>query len=362
MGEAVTARTYNQTHKARKYSKDHRRVSVYIAWSYPGEANRDPTVLDNRFSTMTEVRRVFWPDYEAPQWADPLRFQQGIAGSLELFFWAWVKFQQVVAEVTGHVVPMFQRVDQAGFTLPLDERVLADTDTLFVFGLDHMITQQVADPGEIEAVREFLKREGTCLVIGPHHDVGKSPDMEERDIEHHHHGDGLVPRQQRFGAYTRSLLKGLGIPVENQWGLRPAVEVHRTAPSIAASDLDKNGWMTGTTGTTSRIAPLTVMKDLDKRGWLEGVTNFNFHMHLPHYAVTAEDTRSIHVLARQPIDLSRPHPFTNAGNKEFNALVWLPPGNGRAGDVLVADSTVFSTLFGNDESLERFWKNIAMAK
>jgi hypothetical protein len=29
--------------------------------------------------------------------------------------------------------------------------------------------------------------------------------------------------------------------------------------------------------------------------------------------------------------------------------------------VLVVDSTVFSTLFGNDESLERFWKNLAKA-
>jgi hypothetical protein len=290
------------------------------------------TVLDNRFSTMTEVRRVFWPDYEAPQWAEPLRFQQGIAGSLELFFWAWVKFQRVVEEVTGYAVPMFQRVDQAGFTLPLDERVLADTDTLFVFGLDHMVTEQVPAPEEMEAVREFLEREGTCLVIGPHHDVGHSQDMKERDLEHLHHGDGLVPRQQRFGGYTRALMKGLGIPVENQWGLRPAVITDRSAPS------------------TSRIAPLT------------GVRNFNFHMHLPHYALTTEDTRSIHVLARQPIDLSRPHPFTNAGNKELNALVWMPPGPGRAGDVLVVDSTVFSTLFGSDESLERFWKNIATAQ
>ena len=335
MDDVKTARTYNQDHKARKYSKDRRRLSVYVAWSYPGEANRDPTVLDNRFSTMTEVRRVLWPTYEAPQWADPLRFQQGIAGSLELFFWAWVKFQRVVEEVTGHVVPMFQRVDQAGFMLPLDERVLADTDTLFVFGLDHMVTEQLPTPEEIEAVREFLKREGTCLVIGPHHDVGHSPDLKQRDTEHHHHGDALVPRQQRFGAYTRALMKGLGIPVENRWGLRPAVI------------------------TEGRIAPLTVTKDLDKRGWLNGVRNFNFHMQLPHYAVTTEDTRAVHVLARQPIDLSRPHPFTNAGNKEFNALIWMPPGAGRAGDVLVVDSTVFSTLFGADESLERFWKNIA---
>jgi hypothetical protein len=362
MDEVKTARTYNQDHKARKYSKDRRRLSVYIAWSYPGEANRDPTVLDNRFSTMTEVRRVLWPDYEAPQWADPLRFQQGIAGSLELFFWAWVKFQRVVEEVTGHIVPMFQRVDQAGFMLPLDERVLADTDTLFVFGLDHMVTEQLPTLAEIEAVREFLKREGTCLVIGPHHDVGHSPDLKQRDMEHLHHGDALVPRQQRFGAYTRGLMKGLGIPVENRWGLRPAVVTERTAPSSAAADLDKHGWMTGTAGTTSRIAPLTVIKDLDKRGWLNGVRNFNFHMHLPHYAVTTEDARSVHVLARQPIDLSRPHPFTNAGNKEFNSLVWMQPGDRRAGDVLVVDSTVFSTLFGTDESLERFWKNIATAQ
>ena len=121
MGEPTPARTYNQDHAARKYLRGHRRVSVYVAWSYPGEANRDATVLDNRFSTMTEVRRVFWPAYEEPQWSDPSRFQQGIAGSLELFFWAWVKFQRLVGEVTGNVVPMFQRVDQAGFALPLDD-------------------------------------------------------------------------------------------------------------------------------------------------------------------------------------------------------------------------------------------------
>ncbi|RKG80726.1 hypothetical protein D7W79_07155 [Corallococcus exercitus] len=294
--------------------------------------------MDNRFSTMAEVRRALWPSYESPQWADPLRFQQGIAGSLELFFWAWVKFQQVMEEVTGNKVPMFQRVDQAGFTLPLDERVLADADTLLIFGLDHNVTGQEAAPEEIEAVRAFLEREDTCLVIGPHHDVGHSPDLNERAQEYAHHGDALVPRQQRFGGYTRSLMKGLGIPVENRWGLRPAV-----------------------VEGTNRSAPLTVMEELDTRGWLTGVQNFNFHMHLPHYAVTTEDSRSVRVLAKQPIDRTRPHPFTNAGNTEFNALVWMPPGDGRAGDVLVADSTIFSTLFGADESLVRFWKNLATA-
>ncbi|WP_395849279.1 hypothetical protein [Cystobacter fuscus] len=333
------ARTYNQEHVPRKYVKGRRRVSVYISWSYPGEANRDVTELDNRYSTMTEVRRVLWPEYESPRFADPSMFQQGISGSLELFFWAWVRFQQVIQETTGHGVPVFQRVDQAGFRLPLDERVLADADTLLVFGLDHMVTEQEASTEEIEAVRNFLEREGTCLVIGPHHDVGASPEMAERAMEYAHHGDALVPRQQRFGRYTRSLMRGLGIPVENRHGLRPAV--------VAGS---------------RRIAPLTIMRELDTRGWLEGVTNFNFHQHLPHYAVTDGATEAIHVLARQPIDTSRPHPFTLAGNQEFNALVWMPPSGNRGGDVLVADSTVFSTLFGHDESLERFWKNLATAK
>jgi hypothetical protein len=331
------ARTYNQDHLVRPYGKGRRRVSVYISWSYPAEANRSPAELDNRFSTMTEVRRVLWPTYEQPRFADPLQFQQGIAGSLELFFWAWVPFQQLVAEVTGHPVPMFQRVDQAGFALPLDERVLADVDTLFVFGLDHNVTGQEPTQAEIEAVRHFLRREGTCLVVGPHHDVGAWPDTDRQAMEYAHHGDALVPRQQRFGQYTLALLRGLGIPVESHFGLRPAVQ-----PG------------------TNRITPLSIVRDLDHRGWLEGVERFNFHLHLPHYALTREDGTA-HVLARQPVELSRPHPFIEAGEREFNSLVWAPPDGERAGEVLVCDSTVFSTLFGGDESLERFWKNLAVA-
>ena len=53
-----TGRTYNQNHVPRPYTPGRRRISIYWTWSYPWEANRDPTELDNRFSTMTEVRRV----------------------------------------------------------------------------------------------------------------------------------------------------------------------------------------------------------------------------------------------------------------------------------------------------------------
>src|SRR5688572_19087684 len=211
------ARVYNQNHAPRSPTPGRRRVSIYVAWSYPGEAGRPVAELDNRFSTMTEVRRVLYPAYEEPRFADPLLFQQGIAGSLELFFWAWLPFQKLVEEVTGHPVPVFQRVDQAGFRLALDERVLADADTLLVFGLDHDVTGQVASGEEIAAVRKFLRRPGTCLLIGPHHDVGSSDDAEVREMEYRHHGDALVPRQQRFGRYTRSLFEALEIPIENRF-------------------------------------------------------------------------------------------------------------------------------------------------
>ena len=330
-------RVYNQVQKPRPYIKGKRRVSVYWTWSYPWEANRNVAELDNRFSTMTEVRRVAWPAFETMEFSEKM-FLQGIAGTLELFHLSIARFQEIVEDATGQPVPDYQRIDQAGQKLPIDERILADTDTLMVFGLDHLITEQEAAPEEIEAIKNFLKREGTCLILSPHHDVGFSEELKHRQQEYKHHGDPLVPRQQRFGKYTRSLMKGLGVPVENRFGLRPAT----------------------IKGTNNQLVPLNKQMDFDKRGWLNGVNTFNFHMHLPHYAVTTDDPNLIHVLARQPIDMTHPHPFIEAGNREFNMFLWMPPTNERPGDILLADSTIFTTLFGGDESLERFWKNLAM--
>ena len=337
-GPMLAARTYNQNHVPRRYTRGKRRVSIYWTWSYPWEANRDPAIMDNRFSTMTEVRRVAWPDYETPEW-DERAFLQGIAGTLELFHRSTISFQELVGEATGHPVAVFQRIDQAGYRQPIDERILADTDTLMVFGLDHLVSEQEAGREEIDAIREWLKREGTCLMVGPHHDVGFASDLKQRQMEYRHHGDPLVPRQQRFGQYTRSLMKALDIPVMNQYGLRPAV-------------------MKGGGG----IAPLNANRDLDKLGLLKGVTTFNFHPHLPHYALTNGDTASVQLLSRQPIDLDRPHPFTAAGNTEFNCFIWMPPKDRRAGDILMADSTIFTTLFGGTDSLASFWRNLALMR
>ena len=142
----------------------------------------------------------------------------------------------------------------------------------------------------------------------------------------------LVPRTQRFTAFTRDLMQALDVPVRNLWGLRPAL---------------KDG----------EIAPLTKFPERDELGLLEGVPTLNFHPHLPHYEVTAPER--VRVLARQPIELGRPHPFTAAGNSEFNVLLWMPPEGERLGDILLVDSTHFTTLFGGTESLERFWRNLA---
>ena len=98
----MRARTYNQSHIARNHD-GRRRISIYWTWSYPWEANRDVTEMDNRFSTMTEVRRVVWPAYETPEW-DEKNFLQGIAGTLELFHRSTLSFQQLVGEATGHHV------------------------------------------------------------------------------------------------------------------------------------------------------------------------------------------------------------------------------------------------------------------
>ena len=296
MSAPASARTYNQDHVPRKYTPGKRRMSIYWTWSYPWEAQRDPAAMENRFSTMTEVRNVLWPAYETPEWS-AAQFLQGIAGTLELFHRSTLSFQKIAGETTGHPVAVFQRIDQAGYKLPIDERILADADTLMVFGLDHILSEQEAAPEEIAAIREWLKRDGTCLLLAPHHDVGFTGDMKQRQMEYLHHGDPLVPRQQRFGQYTRSLMKGLGVPVHNTYGLRPAL-----------------------VKGTNEIAPLTPFHDLDSLGLLQNVPTLNFHPHLPHYELTGG--AEFHSSARAATDRPRTSASLHRGGRQG---VQLPP-------------------------------------
>lgn len=331
---ARPARTYNQDHVARAHD-GRRRVSIYWTWSYPWEAQRDPAAMANRFSTLTEVRNAVYPAYETPEF-DATNFLQGIAGTLELFHRSTLSFQDLVGDITGHPVAVFQRVDQAGYPQPIDERILDDTDTLMVFGLDHLNSDLEATRGEVEALRDWLRREGTCLLLAPHHDVGFTDDLSQRQVEYEHHGDRLVPRQQRFSRYTRSLMRALAVPVHNIWGLRPGVAAGTREP-----------------------LPLSMFQDYDELNLLADVPTLSFHQHLPHYELTAPEGADLRLLARQRVDLDRPHPFTAAGNTEFNAVVWMPPTDDRAGHIVLIDSTHFTTLFGGTESLRNLWRNLA---
>ena len=40
-------------------------------------------------------------------------------------------------------------------------------------------------------------------------------------------------------------------------------------------------------------------------------------------------------------------------------FLWMPPAGTRAGHILLADLTIFTTLFGGAESLDNFWYNLA---
>jgi hypothetical protein len=317
----------------RKREGSRRRVSMYVSWSYPAEAGRELYELNNRYSAMWEVRRVAYPKYEEMA-SNPKTYMQGIDGTLELFHRDWEPFRGMVSELSGHPVPYFERIDIRGHSFAIDDRMLADVDTLLMISLDHQLTNQSPTQEEVNALQKWLRRDGTRLIVCPHHEVGASEDPAVREKEYRHHSDRLVGRQQRFGGFGRALMNALGIPVENRYGLNPG----RTADN--------------------EPAPLSVAKDLDTPGWLQGVTTFNLHPHLPHFTLTTNDEKHVKVLAKQPINMARPHPFTEAGKREFNAFLWSPPNGKRAGDVLIADATLWSYTFGGESGLRQLWKNL----
>jgi len=113
---------------------------------------------------------------------------------------------------------------------------------------------------------------------------------------------------------------------------------------------------------TTEITPLTGFRDLDTPRLLDNVTTLNSHPHPPHYELIAPENDSLRVLGRQRVDPNRPHPFTAAGNSEFNALIWMSPTGQRAGDIVLIDSTHFTTLFGGTDSLKNLWHNLAIMK
>ncbi len=218
-----------------------RRVALYFAWSRPDEVAAPLGVLEDRFPALFELRRMFWPRFE--QFADPLKFDQGVGGFLDNIQLANFKlFADRASAWTGNPVRRAERRTDAGLRA-LDGEFLAGIDTLVVIGFDSSRTQQRASETEIGAVRSFLADPGHTLFVCPHHDIGDTSGLPEderlarQELEFRHHGDAGIPARQCFGDFGLSLLNGLGLTVRNRFGLRPANcrMVHRRRSTLRSN-------------------------------------------------------------------------------------------------------------------------------
>ncbi len=316
-----------------------RQVLLYFAWSRPAEAGAPLAVIDDRFPAMFELRRLFYPKFESLSDSDDV--DQGIGGFLDHVQKPnFAAFAEQAQAITGNGAIQVERVSESGVLTPLDDGVMADADTIVIISFDSLRTGQAASEGEVEAVRRFLQNPDHLIFVCPHHDIGEAAgearqERENRQIaEHQHHGDPAIPPRQGFGGFARTLLAGLGAPVENQFGLRPAV----TADGAPA--------------------PVEIDRALDRLGLLTGVEAFNLHPHLPHFERTGPATQRMEVLARQAIDpAAPPHPFTRDGRSTFDALLQSSP-DAFAGKLLVCDTTMFSSTAGGVDNLRRLWSNV----
>ena len=318
----------------------HRKVVFYYAWSRPGEIDAPLPVIENRFPALFESRRLLYPRFE--EFSDPSRFDQGIAGFLDHIMKAnFTAFVEQATAQTGQPVIEVERVKDDGTLTPLDDVMLGAIDTLIVISFDSLRTGQQASDAEIAAVRAFLDNPDHLVFVCPHHAIGEADHLSDakrmrlQEEDFFHHGDRTIPPQQQFGGFARSLLAGLGVPVENRFGLRPA-------PAPDGSP-----------------APIEVEGKHDRLGLLNGVSTFNLHPHLPHLERLGDAAEKLDVLARQPIDLAAPpHPFVQSGHSTFDALLQSRPGV-FAGSLLIGDATLWSSTAGGVDSLQRLWENVA---
>ncbi|MEI9987192.1 MAG: hypothetical protein WDN69_31000, partial [Aliidongia sp.] len=316
-----------------------RQVLLYFAWSRPGETDAPLAVIEDRFPAIFELRRLFYPKFEAM--SDPAQVDQGIAGFLDHIQKPnFMAFAEQAETQTGHPVIQVERVGDDGAATPLDEALIGHADTIVVISFDSFRTDQLASAAEIEAVRHFLSDPDHLIFVCPHHDIGEATELagaeriERQTAEHLHHGDRGIPPRQGFGGFARTLLEGLGVPVENRFGLRPAV-----APDGSP-------------------APIEADRPLDALGLLREVEAFNLHAHLPQLERIGEAVSRMDVLARQLIDpTAPPHPAMPAGRTSFDALL-QSRAEVFAGSCWYAIRPCSAPPPAVLDSLRRLWSNI----
>jgi hypothetical protein len=316
-----------------------RRVIVYYAWSKPEEVNAPLEIIDNRFPTLFEIRRMLYPVFE--ELSDQMHIDQSVAGFLDLILKQnFAAFADQASRETGHPVVQIERVGGDDKETLLDASLLHDADTLIILSYDSLRTRQEVSADEIEAVRSFLAHPDHLVFVCPHHDIGEVPDLPHNEqvrlqtAAFLHHGDKLTPPQQRLSGLARSLMAGLGVPVENCFGLRAA------------------------TNSDGSPAAVQVEHEFDRLDLLRGVATFNLHPHLPHFERLGDAAAKLDVLARQLIDLNAPpHPFTRSGRTTFDAMLQSKV-DVFAGILLVADTTLWSSTAGGIDNLRQLWSNV----
>lgn len=108
-------------------------------------------MLEDRFPTLFELRRLTWPPLE--NFADPIRFDQGFLDNVQLA--NFELFAEQTAVWTEHPVRRAERRTDFGMRA-LDANYLAGIDTLIIISFDSSPTKQRPSAAEIAAIRSFL--------------------------------------------------------------------------------------------------------------------------------------------------------------------------------------------------------------
>ncbi len=320
-----------------------RRTALYFAWSRPDEIAAPLGVLNDRFPALFELRRITWPRFE--HLADPARFDQGVGGFLDhVQLENFRLFADLTASWTGAAVRMVERRTSENFR-PLDETFLSDVDTLIVISFDSARAGQRASDAEIGAMRAFLDDPDHVVFLCPHHDIGDTAALPEpghlarQEVEFRHHGATQpFPAKQGFGDFALSLLSGLGAPVRNRFGLRPAKLADGSpVPLEIFRDLDRAGDAGGRYALQSPSAPSS--PGATGRG--AGETG------CPWRAIDRSPTR-------------RAIPSRKTGQTALTRSYSRGPGCS-PGRLLVCDTTLWSSSAGGGEDIQRFWRNVATA-
>ncbi len=291
---------------------------------------------------LFEVRRMFWPRFE--QFADPVKFDQGVGGFSTTYNWR-----------TSSCLPIWQVHGPARQSdSPNAEPMAIHAPSTQTISPESILSSLSAStqpaPGSKRATRKsppsgrfWMIRIIPCSYVLITTSVmpttcRRDERLARQEIEFHHHGDPAIPAKQSFGDFGISLLNGLGLPIRNQFGLRPA-KFPDGSP-----------------------APIKIAPELDRFALLDGVTTFNLHPHLPHFEMWATASQSSTcLLVSRSISRRRRILSTEGGRRDFDALLQTKP-DVFPGCVLICDTTMWSSTAGGIGSLERFWRNVVLLK